>query len=249
MDTGRLLQCLNYMREQAAFYFLPVCPIFTFADEQISDHAFAVFVNEKGIAEYPSARNCRVAWKKLRIRVAENHFRRAAVVPAQQLRPDFYLVLEQRAQVGRRKVSEVENLHRAPENTAARLAAITEFSGAHHGRQTPRTLTNNTNGNSRRFLWRNEILACGNIEELQLLGIETSKKYCLPSCSLADVVQEPVRSHHQVLLVRNLAKFVARNNLVAIKLQSKFRLARRPKNCRWQMMGIELRERAGQRSS
>src|SRR5437762_11069924 len=123
------------MHEQASFNLLAVCPVFSFADEQVSDHAFAVFVNKKGVAEDPPARNRRVPRKKLGVHIPQNHFRRTAVIPTQQLRPDVYLVLEQRAQIGRRKVSEVENLHWTPENSATR-AARTEFSGAHYSRQT-----------------------------------------------------------------------------------------------------------------
>src|SRR5207248_6660178 len=68
--------------------------------------------------------DCRVTRQNFGIHIAQDHVRGAAIVPRQHSRPDLNLVIKQGTQINRRKMSEIENLHRAPEGRLQkRLAA------------------------------------------------------------------------------------------------------------------------------
>src|SRR5262245_3971474 len=96
---------------------LAVVSISTFADEQIANHALVVFVDEKRIAKNASPRYRCVTRQELGVHVAKDHLCRAAVIPAERARPQLDFVFQQRAQICRRKMPEIETLHAAPERT------------------------------------------------------------------------------------------------------------------------------------
>src|SRR5262249_17298597 len=96
---------------------LAVVSISTFANEQIPNHALVVFVNEERIAKNAPPRYRRVTRQELRVHVAKDHLCRAAVIPAERARPQLDFVFQQRTQVCRRKMPEIENLHTAPART------------------------------------------------------------------------------------------------------------------------------------
>src|SRR5262249_37640283 len=87
MNTRRLLQCFDHVREQAVLDVLAIVAVATFADEKISDYALVVLVNEKRIPEDPPTRDRGVPRQKLRVHVPEDHLSRGAVVPAESIRP------------------------------------------------------------------------------------------------------------------------------------------------------------------
>jgi len=80
-------------------------------DEKIANHSLAAFVYKKRIAENASAIEGRVARKNLGIDVAQNHVGGAAVIPGEQAGPEVDPLVEQRAQVRRGEMPEIENLH------------------------------------------------------------------------------------------------------------------------------------------
>src|SRR5436190_22353955 len=51
MNSRRLLQGFDHVREQPIFHFLAVEPVLAFADEQIANDAFVAFVDEEGVPE------------------------------------------------------------------------------------------------------------------------------------------------------------------------------------------------------
>src|SRR5216683_2467609 len=161
VDAGRLLQRLDDVRQQAAFNVFAVsilCAIFAVTHEQVADHAFVVFVHEKRIPEDLATRNGGVSGKKFGVHVAENHLRRAAVVPAQQIRPHPYFVLQQRPEVGGREMSEIENLQLGSRKARDRQRTKLSLVAARGRRQTLGT----TNANKAAFsLFVSLLLAFG----------------------------------------------------------------------------------------
>ena len=109
MDTGRLLQGLNDVLNHLRLD--PGSVAATRRDKQVAHHPFAAFVDEERIANNAASLHRGVARQDLRIHVAQDHFRRAAIIPTQQAAPCLNFFVEQRAQVGRREMPEIENLH------------------------------------------------------------------------------------------------------------------------------------------
>ena len=123
MNSGRLLQCLNHVQQQTGLHFMRIRQPSRTGDEKIAYHAFAAFVDEKGVAHDSSPLDRGVAWQYLGIDVTQNHLRRTGVVPGEHTRPFPHLVLQQGTQIGRGEVSKVENLHvEAPEFRLAKRA-------------------------------------------------------------------------------------------------------------------------------
>src|SRR6266852_5607805 len=81
------------------------------ADEQIADYSLTALIHKKRIADYATILNRGVPGKNLGIDVAQDHVRGAAIVPRHPLCPDFGLAVQQRTQVSRCVMPEVENLH------------------------------------------------------------------------------------------------------------------------------------------
>src|SRR5437764_1272983 len=111
MDTRRLLQCLDHVREQPPLHLLAIVSIAAIAYKQVTDHTLIVFVNKERITKNASTRNRGVSRQKLGIHVAENHLRRATVIPAQRVGPKLNFVVQQGTQICRGKMPEIENLH------------------------------------------------------------------------------------------------------------------------------------------
>src|SRR5262249_45714717 len=126
-------------------HVLPIVPVRGFADKQIPDHALVVFIYKERVTEYPPTRYRRVSRQKFRIHVTQNHLRRAAVVPAQLVGPQLDFIVQQRTQIRRRKVSEVENLHRGScesTNSTPEQSLVAQDSD----KQTPGTWNGNASG-------------------------------------------------------------------------------------------------------
>src|SRR5437763_4050233 len=101
MDTRRLLQCLDHVREQPPLHLLAIVSITAIAYKQVTDHTLVVFVNEERITKNASTRNRGVSRQKLVIHVAKNHPRRAAGIPANGVGPKLTSLLHQRTQISR----------------------------------------------------------------------------------------------------------------------------------------------------
>jgi len=111
MNAGRLLQSLDHMGQQPDLYIASICGAPAVRDEKIADYPLAALINEKAVPENKAAFDRGVTGKDFRIDVAQNHFRRAGVVPREQVRPNSTFVIEQGTQIHGRKMPEVENLH------------------------------------------------------------------------------------------------------------------------------------------
>src|SRR5579864_3628990 len=145
MDSGGLLQRLNYMRQEFQFDLAGVGEAIAIGDVEVADDALTSLVDKKGVAEDASALDGRIAGQDFGVDVAENHFRRAGVVPGKLVRPELRLIVEQRTQVHRGKVPEVENLQEAPAKSAGgrhdcEIPSLVCFADA---RQTGRTRLSN----------------------------------------------------------------------------------------------------------
>ncbi len=81
---------------------------------QIADYTFVPLIHKKRIAVQLSALDGRIARQNARIHIAENHVRRRAVIPSQFIRPHFRLLLQQRSQVSRGEVPEIDDFHVVP---------------------------------------------------------------------------------------------------------------------------------------
>ena len=95
VDAGRLLQGFDHMDQQPAFDLLRAGSAISISvsHEQIADHSFITFIDEKGVAEDLAPVDGSVAGQDLGIDVAQDHLCRAGVVPGEQARPDPGLVL------------------------------------------------------------------------------------------------------------------------------------------------------------
>ena len=102
------------MGQQALFHLVAVRCAASVADEQIADDSLALLINEKRIAENAAPLNRRVSGQDLGVHVAQDHLRRARVIPRQQPRPGGDLILQQGAKVGGRKMPEIEDFQGAP---------------------------------------------------------------------------------------------------------------------------------------
>jgi hypothetical protein len=111
VNSRRLLQGLDDVTQKSFFHFASVKRLLAFADKEVADHALALLVNEKRVAEDPSAFDGRVTGKDLGIHVAKNHLGRTRVVPGKKTRPHGNLLLQQRAKVSSREVAEIEDFH------------------------------------------------------------------------------------------------------------------------------------------
>ena len=121
VDSGGLLQGLNHVSKQPLLDLMPVRRPASIGHEQIADHAFATFVNKERIAENAATLNRGISGEDLGVHVAQDHIRRAAVVPREQSRPRPSLIFQKGTQVDRRKVPQVENLHGIPVADASRV--------------------------------------------------------------------------------------------------------------------------------
>src|SRR5437764_7614872 len=119
--SRRLLQGFDHVGQQSAFDFLAIRAVIARADEQIADHALAALVDKERITEDFAAGDGRVTGQEFCVHVTEDHFRRTAVVPAQQLSPCADFVLEQRTQVGGSEMPEIEYFHRSSREDARAL--------------------------------------------------------------------------------------------------------------------------------
>src|SRR5581483_1799107 len=111
MDPGRALQGLDHVGQELEFNAMNgiLRPI-TAAHVQVADYTLGTFVHEERISKNSPTLDGRIAGKDFGIHVAENHLRRAAIVPGKQARPHLRLALKQGAQVRGGKVPEVEDL-------------------------------------------------------------------------------------------------------------------------------------------
>src|ERR1700722_231553 len=139
-----MLQGFDDMSQQAQLALGGIGNENAVLDKKVADHALAALVDEERITKDFAAFDGGVAGKDFRIDVAQDHLRRAAVIPREQARPNLCLVLQQGAQIGGGKMPEVENLQGAP----AKAGSIarrqeSEFSGFARQRQTMRTLDGN----------------------------------------------------------------------------------------------------------
>src|SRR5579872_238851 len=118
MNAGRLLQSFDYVSQQPDFDFVGVGKTLAVGDVEIADDSFAAFIDEESVAEDAAAFDGGVTGKDFGIDVAQNHFRRTAVIPREQTRPQPSFAIEQGSEIGGRKMSEIENLHGAPAKLA-----------------------------------------------------------------------------------------------------------------------------------
>ena len=84
------------------------------ADEQVSDDAFILLVNEERVTEDAAALQGSVSGEDLGVHVAQDHLGGAGVVPGEKLGPNRNLIFEQRPKISRRKMTEIEDFHEAP---------------------------------------------------------------------------------------------------------------------------------------
>src|ERR1700685_555293 len=73
MNSGRLLQGLDDMRQQFDFYLASVGKASAVRHEKIADHSFAAFIHEKAVAEDAAALDGGVSGKDFRVNVAQDH--------------------------------------------------------------------------------------------------------------------------------------------------------------------------------
>src|ERR1700728_50438 len=137
------MQGFDHVRQQLEFDLARIWQTAAVGHEQIADHALAAFIYKKRVAEDAAAFDGGIAGKNFRIHITQNHLRRPAVVPRKQAGPDPALIVEQGAQINGGKMSEVENLHGAPAESApfwlrSRWQNF-EFSGFADARQTAGT--------------------------------------------------------------------------------------------------------------
>jgi hypothetical protein len=115
VDPRRLLQGRDHVGEQAMFQLvMPVPSVAAAAPvgyEQVPDHSLAALVDEEGVSLDVAVLHCGIAREDLGVHVAQDHLRRAAVVPGQQARPYLGLGVQQRTQVGGGEMPEVEDLY------------------------------------------------------------------------------------------------------------------------------------------
>src|SRR5271155_4576919 len=149
MDSRRLLQSFDHMRQQLNFNLVRVRQPVAVGDEKIADHSLAAFVNEKAVTEDAAALDGCISWKDLRVDIAQDHLRRSVVIPGKQAGPGPRLIVKQGTQINGGKMSEVENLHGTPANAAAKTAQPhllrqnSEFSAFPDARQTAGTWDGN----------------------------------------------------------------------------------------------------------
>src|SRR5579871_2280886 len=123
MDSRRLLQGFDHMRQQPDFYLTRIRQAAPVCYKQIADHSLAALVNEKRVPKDTAAVNRGIARKDLGVDVAQNHLRRAGVVPRQKLCPQPGFIVEQGPKVDGGKVPEVENLQTGLQRRPAAQAA------------------------------------------------------------------------------------------------------------------------------
>jgi hypothetical protein len=105
VDSRRLLQGLDNVREQARLHDVRLGKALAIGDKQISNHPLAAFIHKKGVAKNAAAIHGGVTRQDLRIEIAEDHVRRTAIVPREQARPDLGFVVQQGAHINRGKMS------------------------------------------------------------------------------------------------------------------------------------------------
>src|SRR5580704_13110142 len=110
VNSGRLLQRLDHVREQFQLYLARVRKPPAVRHKKITNHSLAAFVDKKAVAENAAAVDGSIPWKNFRINVAQDHLCGAAVVPGKQTSPHSRFIIEQGTQVHRRKMPKVENL-------------------------------------------------------------------------------------------------------------------------------------------
>ena len=113
MDPRGLLQGLNDVSQQPLFYLAPVRlgRLRSIAHEEVSNHALALFVNEKGVSKNTAAFDGGVARQNFGIHVAQNHLGGNRIVPCEQSSPHGDLFVEQGLEVCRGEMSKIENFH------------------------------------------------------------------------------------------------------------------------------------------
>ena len=111
VDPGRLLERFDHVRQQPFLHGIAALRRLLGVHKQIADHAFAAFVHKEGVAQHALAFHRGVAWQNARIHVAQDHLRRAAVIPGKLPRPGVRFLIQQPAQVRRAEVAQVQDFH------------------------------------------------------------------------------------------------------------------------------------------
>src|SRR4051812_44509739 len=96
------------MLQQRAFDLLRLTAR-AMVDEQIADHALAALVDEEAESLYSPVHHGGIAGQDLGVHVAQHHLSRARVVPTERAHPLGRLRIEERPQVSRREMPEVED--------------------------------------------------------------------------------------------------------------------------------------------
>ncbi len=78
-------------------------------DEEVSDDCFRAFIDEEGIAADAAAVERDEAGEDAGVKVLKQQIGRAAIVPAEALEPDVSLFIEQRPELARGEVAEIQN--------------------------------------------------------------------------------------------------------------------------------------------
>src|ERR1700674_3342689 len=120
MDTGRLLQSFDDVREQAFFALATVGAVGSVADgvadklanKEVADNTLVLLVDKKGVTEDAAPLDGGITGQNFGVHVPEDHLGRGGIVPGERAPPHGDLLFQQRAKVGGRKVSEIENVHK-----------------------------------------------------------------------------------------------------------------------------------------
>src|ERR1700722_8906870 len=99
VNSRRLLQGLDHVRQQLYFDFASVWNAAAVGDEKIADHSLTSFIYEKAVAKNAAAIDGSISRKNFRVDIAQNHLGRSVVVPGKQAGPDMSLVVQQGTQV------------------------------------------------------------------------------------------------------------------------------------------------------
>src|SRR6266849_5372830 len=116
MDARRLLQGFDDVSEQAFFDLVTVGTTGSVADrvadKEVADNALVLLVHKEGVAEDAAPLDGGIAGENFRVHVAEDHLSGGGIVPGKRAAPHGDLLFQQRAKVGGREVSEIENFHK-----------------------------------------------------------------------------------------------------------------------------------------
>ena len=87
VDSRRLLQSLDHVRQQPRFYIHTVGSPISVRYEKIANYALAAFVYEERISHDSSPLYRRITGQDLGIYIAQDHIGRSVVVPGEHARP------------------------------------------------------------------------------------------------------------------------------------------------------------------